>query len=640
MGLADQTSLEHVRLRGAGGEASVARLRLSSLLASASLQPTAMPPSAVLVVRSMADPLPGRIAGELQAAATVSREWERAAQDRLGALYARAARPAWGAVSSSAEAVLFADYGELLACLANDLSSGAAAGWWWQSILKRYSVRLPGSWSSLWEGRAQYIPSALEYLVSRNRATAVLERIAPVQAWRLLLATVRVFDLPDSVIPRDGTPAIARTGGGPAHPKAAEPRAPAGQQYPAGPHAHGSANESADFAGPPGRRPLPWEPHVPPDVTPVSLGIERRALLGLGLLLSRAPARALSPGFAWRFAEWLGAPEGAVGESSPPPTAPPRGAEPVRSPAHFCESALAESRTRAPSQTAIQARVGPHVHPSVPTAGPPLAQPAREPAAPFHRKAPDEIPRDWGTGVVTRMGGVLYLIHLLRKAELARHFETGLSGWALLELLARCLLGDSFPAVSADPIWEALAELDGRDPRAPPGRQFEPQLTYTAPDSWLRHLDPDTRLARFRSRGIELWTPEAVLVLDSTEPRVVAAHCTPIRIPWTERRRFRRAAEVHPADLPLSPELRRFLHFVLPYARWRLGQVLRAISLEDALARRGKLIVCRCHIDLVMDMNQISVPVRLAGLDANPGWAPELGRIVTFHFIPEGVGGD
>ena len=635
MGVLDQTSLEHVRLRGTDVEATVARLRLSSLLASASLQPAAMPPSAVLVVRSMADPLPGRIAGELPAAATVTSEWEHAARDRLGGLYARAARPAWGPVSPSAEAVLFADYGELLACLASDLSSGAAAGWWWQSILKRYSIRLPGSWTSLWEEQTQYVPSALEHLVSRNRAMTVLERIAPVQAWRLLLAMARVFDLPESLFPRASLPAFARTQG-PNLAALTAPQSLAPETRPGAPNARGGAQARGDPAAGLGRIQLPWEPHVAAEATPASLGVERRAFLGLGLLLSRAPGRALSPAFARLFANWLAAPE--TGESPLSRTSPSSRAEP--------DPPSGREPRQSPPDEQARVKIGmdkPPVAPDktlAPAARPPVMEPARETAVPQRWTPRDEIPRDWGSAVATRMGGILYLIHLLRKAELARHFETGLSGWALLELLARCLLGVSFPAVADDPIWEALAELDGRNPQAPPGAEFQPLPTYTAPDSWLRQLEPHKRMARFRSRGVELWTPEAVLVLDSTESMAAAAYSNSPRVPRADRRRFRRAAEVRPIDLPLSRELRRFLRFVLPYARWRLFQVLRGIPLEEALSRRGKLIVSKCHIDLVMDMNQISVPVRLAGLDANPGWVPELGRIVTFHFVSEGIGRD
>ena len=94
-----------------------------------------------------------------------------------------------------------------------------------------------------------------------------------------------------------------------------------------------------------------------------------------------------------------------------------------------------------------------------------------------------------------------------------------------------------------------------------------------------------------------------------------------------------------PAQFSLSPELRRFLHFVLPYARWRLAAVLRGTSFAEVCIRRGRLVLSPSHVDLIMDMSQISVPLRLAGLDANPGWVPELGRVITFHFVPEGFGG-
>ena len=38
-----------------------------------------------------------------------------------------------------------------------------------------------------------------------------------------------------------------------------------------------------------------------------------------------------------------------------------------------------------------------------------------------------------------------------------------------------------------------------------------------------------------------------------------------------------------------------------------------------------------------MDLDQIDIAVRLAGLDANPGWVPALGRVVTFSFDRSGA---
>jgi hypothetical protein len=54
------------------------------------------------------------------------------------------------------------------------------------------------------------------------------------------------------------------------------------------------------------------------------------------------------------------------------------------------------------------------------------------------------------------------------------------------------------------------------------------------------------------------------------------------------------------------------------------------------LLRRGRLYATRTHVDLTMSLNQATAPVRMAGLDANPGWVPALGRVINFSFVPEG----
>jgi hypothetical protein len=80
MSAADSTTVERVRLRQSRAEPTVARLRLSHLLASVELRAPAMPPSAILMVRSMADPLPGRITQDFGPGARASADWERAAR--------------------------------------------------------------------------------------------------------------------------------------------------------------------------------------------------------------------------------------------------------------------------------------------------------------------------------------------------------------------------------------------------------------------------------------------------------------------------------------------------------------------------------------------------------------------------------
>ena len=618
MDLLDQTTLEHVRLRGSRGDAAVARLRLSHLLATADLRTPAMPPSAVLVVRSMADPLPGHIAGELMEAVAISREWERAAQDRMGEFYARAARPAYGPVSSTAESVLFVDYGELLACLARDLSSGSAGAWWWRSFLKRYRLRLPGSWTALWEEHPRYIPSALQYLSAGGHAVAVLERISPVHAWRVMAAAARAFGLPSSLI-QQRVPASPYVAGQVPQDKGPQIVSSRGSAQTVLSDLESEWDARIRSSHRVSSR-LPWEPYISPAATPSALGLERRALLGVGLLLCHAPAVALSTAFSVHFRDWLRTAAASAGSEREDPAAQSQPAEPSAAGRGGQKSV----ETPPPPRTASHAASREQPRPDflIETG----ARSEDEEHLQFSLPRRSEVRPDWDAGVVTRLGGILYLIHLVRQMELVRHFETGLSGWALVELLARCLI-EWNESVAVDTVWDALAELSA-------GGTFRATSTYMAPDSWLRNLDPRPLLVRCRSRGIELWRPEGFLVRDSEGSQIMAG-CQIVALNHRDRRRFQSAAAVRPAGIAVSHDLRRFLHFVLPYARWRLGKALCGISLQEVFLKQGRLILSSSHVDLVMEMSQISVPVRLAGLDANPGWVPELGRVVTFHFEPE-----
>ncbi|PKD38982.1 hypothetical protein CWO84_18220 [Methylomonas sp. Kb3] len=52
----------------------------------------------------------------------------------------------------------------------------------------------------------------------------------------------------------------------------------------------------------------------------------------------------------------------------------------------------------------------------------------------------------------------------------------------------------------------------------------------------------------------------------------------------------------------------------------------------ELLALTGQIHYSPSHIDLYAPMSAIRLPVRLAGLDINPGWLPWLGRVVGFHY--------
>jgi len=276
-------------------------------------------------------------------------------------------------------------------------------------------------------------------------------------------------------------------------------------------------------------------------------------------------------------------------------------------------------------------------------------------------------------GVATRLGGVLYLINLLIWLNLPHSwdddgkFAQQMSGWAIVEALARVLLGDLYEQYRHDPIWETLVLLDRREPGrsiAASGMSLEEERPFRLPASWLKRF------------GAVVWSvfqhDERLLLYDDAAEFLVAD------VPLRGRTFFEAAhAEVaaysdaglevswHIGDLVRTPfmasgwaafttltgewEKNWLSAYMSEEVLWWLGRVMgfvycvleRALGehFDDAarlaelvLCRHGQLVVSRTHVDLYMSMEEISIAVRRAGLDRDPGWVPDLARIVYFHF--------
>lgn len=182
-------------------------------------------------------------------------------------------------------------------------------------------------------------------------------------------------------------------------------------------------------------------------------------------------------------------------------------------------------------------------------------------------------------GVLTQLGGVFYLINLIER--LGWWQTAPLSGWAMVETLAHGLLQN---AGDEDPMWLVLAELDGREPGEPihavwPDDEQTPAVIKTNTDHTARIADD------------------------------VAHRIGPVAMAW--------------------------LVGVLDDVRETL-RVLLDDEPETLLYGTGQVMTSRTHIDLYLPHDQANVAVRRAGLDNNPGWMPDLGYIVLFHFVEEG----
>lgn len=227
------------------------------------------------------------------------------------------------------------------------------------------------------------------------------------------------------------------------------------------------------------------------------------------------------------------------------------------------------------------------------------------------------------------------------------------AGWAAVEILARGLLGLQHDTLSDDPLWSALAALDGRDPHEPAGTGWPGFGAYRLPVSWLQRaagnpLGQDAIL--WRVHVVEqrlLIATSSFLVAD-----VPLAGRDPDALSEAELRLYRSAGTSvnwEFAMVPPPPALPAGIETAMtPRAAWWLGRVLpfcrrllvRLLRLGDEselapalLLKPGRLEIGRTHVDAFLSLDGIDPAVRRAGLDFDPGWAPELGRIVLFHFV-------
>jgi hypothetical protein len=457
-----------LRVQGADGG------RAGKALGTLAPRPEGLDPGAVLVVRVLTDPLPGRLGNPL-----ASPSWERAAAGALTAARRRAARPASGPVPAGAEAVLFDDWAQLLAAMASDWLAGVLAHhWWWREFDGAPST--PDPVVSTWREAPRQVPAALALLAQRGLAVRFATAL-PVGAAAALAAEVATA----WGAPTAAAQAVAAAGSG-------------RMQSP------GSA---------------PWARWVP-EATASALSGPGRVLLGISLSLARVPALATRASF-WEDAVATLAP---VRPSRLLPEAPAGPVERLASSTSASLPASDNDRSRVTRSTATDVGPGPARPDS--NQRRPAGRPAREgPPGPARKAAPDStaIPtarrvarfdptrpvqsgmsstpvlpgpaatgiRDEpshelfvGTGtrldaardgaesfrqtrVRTDLGGLFFLLNLALEhglyGDFTRPADRGLpiSPWSLLSLVGPRLLARSIPD---DPVWGVLAQLDGREP--------------------------------------------------------------------------------------------------------------------------------------------------------------------------------
>jgi hypothetical protein len=257
-------------------------------------------------------------------------------------------------------------------------------------------------------------------------------------------------------------------------------------------------------------------------------------------------------------------------------------------------------------------------------------------------------------GITTDLGGVFYLLNLMQRLDMPDCFEPDwplqqLSPWALLELLARGLLLQSGSDNPEDPLWQLLSQLDGREPETPIGEGFFAADHYRIPLPWLQMIaNGPMDIAYAQTAGVfRIWSTAEYLIAEqasgagqTTREQVLSVmNCyDSIALNSLKRKAFYKSPVFDTHALlkqVASPDLLRWLNYVLPFISYLLALLTRNDTGQfdsNLLRCRGRVFVTNAHIDFCTKLDNIALPIRCAGLDVNPGWLPECGKVVLFQF--------
>jgi hypothetical protein len=267
----------------------------------------------------------------------------------------------------------------------------------------------------------------------------------------------------------------------------------------------------------------------------------------------------------------------------------------------------------------------------------------------------DTAPRsasDWDAlladGVDTWIGGVLYLINLMLHLDLPACFEedwrldSEVGPWGALELLGRGLLTTTTSPHVGDPLWTVLARADDRPPDSLPGEAYVGSQSFRLPPDWLEEGEAGQCFWTTTHDRLWLWSERGYLLAALPRDPVIAA-------PDQARQELRLygitapGTQGDPDQIPLAdcsgpwlrglnPALQDWLACVLPYIALRLREALGEDDLLELLHLHARLYLTMSHLDLVARLDAVRFPVRAAGLDRNPGWLRDWGRVIYFHF--------
>ena len=576
-----------MRVRGSDPDGLRVRQRVEAQLFAIGAGSLGLPPQALLFVRRVEartdSHAPLSLRGDAALARTVNRQLMRLAQ--------QARRPWTDATAAHADAVVFIDEAELIACFIRDRLRGLAGErWWWRNVLGSATAEEWLRQQVLPRGEA--LVPAVSLLESGQEVVRFIASLQPSDVRLTVAAVAHAFALPSVTTSAWG-----------------KLSATAGQEESAA-EAPRRLEQFDDL----GRAAVVRLLATVPEVQSPELAAEQRRLAIIVLVAARALAWARTPQFiaAVRLLERV---DFDIGSLVTPPTAG-RDAEPAprratnprpaqRSPTRRLEHPARphEGRRIEPLATAeaapspvpptteplltIEAQAGAGSTPATDRTEqeesdarrevsdaaavreisdwPRSVDSDREPAGELESPAPAALAVDeWllvtpTRRVDTEYGGMFYLLNAWLAMGVYSDFTAprgpnlAVSPWDLLALTGRTWFGEPF---ARDPVCTLLADLAGRD------ADTESGLDVDRPAGWLdRHLE-------------------------MLGDRLGSA-------------------------LPLTP-----LHELPAFV----------------CGHRARVEAAAAWVHVHFSLSELPLDLRIAGLDRDPGWIPAAGRSIAFHF--------
>jgi hypothetical protein len=277
-----------------------------------------------------------------------------------------------------------------------------------------------------------------------------------------------------------------------------------------------------------------------------------------------------------------------------PPQPPPRSAAQAAAPPEFAMQAPLSAQAALPESTM-------HAPPA----------PACAAQAPESGRL-DQPP--WPDGAPTAAGGLLFLLPVLARLGYERWLEDW-PQWAPLGIDRRmlALVCARLALPPHDPAWRLCAA-----PALPSPERF------CAPSMWAEGIAASRSAWRREAAadGTRLWDGSGRLLLAAWPGRRRPAAVASL----PRGRRVVRSDSTRHSDLTAAVTAA----WLTACRRWLRRRA--RLGIATAVARPAHLSLTPTHADVFFDLNSVSLAVRRAGLDLDPGWVAWFGRVVGFHY--------